>query len=224
MGKELTCRVRFGKQESTGRALLETNAILFRGDFRLKIAFREIKSVKALNGELLIDFAGGKPSFVLRPEAAKWAHKILHPKTVIEKLGVKEGHTVSAVGVTDADFLKQLRERSAKLVPGKPVKDCDVIFFGAGTAGELAKIRNLTPFLKKDGALWIVYPKGQKAITEGNVLTAGRKAGWKDVKVVGFSETHTALKCVLPLAKRRISPRRPAAWSNWRKARRSAED
>lgn len=53
-----------------------------------------------------------------------------------------------------------------------------------------------------DEALWMVYLKGQKAITEGDVLAAGRKAGWKDVKVVGFSETHTALKFVLPLATR----------------------
>ncbi|HKI11033.1 MAG TPA: hypothetical protein VKA02_02885 [Candidatus Acidoferrum sp.] len=202
MGKELTCTVRFGKQESTGKALLETNEILFRGGFRLKIALREIKSVKAVNGELLVDFPGGKAAFVLGAQAEKWAHKILHPKTVIEKLGVKERHTISAVGITDASFLKQLKERSAKLAPGKPVKDCDVIFLGAGTAGELAKIKSLTAFLKKDGALWIVYPKGQKAITEGDVLAAGRKAGWKDVKVVGFSETHTALKFVLPLAKR----------------------
>lgn len=202
MGKELTCTIRFDKQESTGKALLETNEILFRGGFRLKIALREIKSVKAVNGELLVDFPGGRAAFVLGAQAEKWAHKILHPKTVFEKLGVKEGHTVSLVGITDARFLKQLKERSAKRVHGKPVKDCDMIFLGAGSAGELAKIKSLTALPKKDGALWIVYPKGQKAITEGNVLAAGRKAGWRDIKVVGFSETRTALKFVLPLAKR----------------------
>jgi hypothetical protein len=202
MGKELTCTVRFGKQESTGKALLETNELLFRGGFRLKIALREIKSVKAVNGELLIDFPGGQAAFVLGAQAEKWAHKILHPKTVIEKLGVKEGHTVSVIGAANGDFLKQLKGRAAQVTTGGPAKDCDIIFLGAGTAGELAKIKNLTAFLKKDGALWIIYPKGQKAITEGGVLAAGRKAGWKDVKVVGFSETHTALKFVLPLAKR----------------------
>jgi hypothetical protein len=51
-------------------------------------------------------------------------------------------------------------------------------------------------------ALWIVYPKGQKQITENDVLAAGRKSGLKDVKVVGFSATHTALKFVIPLAER----------------------
>jgi len=39
-------------------------------------------------------------------------------------------------------------------------------------------------------------------ITENGVLRIGRKAGLKDVKVVGFSPTHTALKFVLPVEKR----------------------
>jgi hypothetical protein len=202
MGNEVTCKVRFGRQESTGKTLLETNEILFRGHFRLKIPFREMKSVQAVDGELLVDFPGGKAAFVLGAQAEKWAHKILHPKTVLEKLGVKDGQTVSAVGIADASFLQQLKERAGQLATEKPLKNCDVIFFGAETASELAKIKKLMAFLKKDGALWIVYPKGQKIITEGHVLAAGRKAGLKDIKVVGFSETHTALKFVLPLAKR----------------------
>ncbi len=224
MGKELTCTVRFGNQESTGKALLETDDILFRGGFRLKIALRDIKSLRAVNGELLVDFPGGKAAFVLGAQAEKWAHKILHPKTVIEKLGVKETHAVSVIGAANGDFLKQLKELGAQVTTGTPPKDCDVIFFGAGTAGELSRIGKLMTSLKKDGALWILYPKGQKVITERDVLAAGRKAGWKDVKVVGFSETHTALKFVLPLAKRGISPRRQAASSSWRKAPRSAMD
>ncbi len=51
-------------------------------------------------------------------------------------------------------------------------------------------------------ALWVVYPKGMKHITENDVLAAGRKCGLKDVKVVAFSVTHTALKFVIPVAKR----------------------
>jgi hypothetical protein len=39
-------------------------------------------------------------------------------------------------------------------------------------------------------------------VTENDVIGAGRKTGLKDVKVVGFSPTHTALKFVMPLDKR----------------------
>jgi hypothetical protein len=55
-------------------------------------------------------------------------------------------------------------------------------------------------------ALWIVFPKGKPKtpdnITERDVFSVGRATGLKDVKVVGFSATHTALKFVIPLSKR----------------------
>jgi hypothetical protein len=37
MGQEANCKARFGKQVSAGRAMLETDYVLFRGDFRVKI-------------------------------------------------------------------------------------------------------------------------------------------------------------------------------------------
>ena len=76
------------------------------------------------------------------------------------------------------------------------------IFFAADSAKDLSQVSKLAKQLKGAAALWIVYPKGQKQITENDVLTAGRKSGLKDVKVVGFSPTHTALKFVIPVEKR----------------------
>ena len=60
----------------------------------------------------------------------------------------------------------------------------------------------ISKLLQGATALWIVYPKGQKHIAENDVLAAGRKIGLKDVKVIGFSPTHTALKFVIPVANR----------------------
>ncbi len=89
MGNEANCKVQFGKQRSEGTALLETSEILFRGEFRLKIPFSTIKSVKALDGELRLQTAKGLAVFHLGAGAEKWREKILHPKSRIEKLGVK---------------------------------------------------------------------------------------------------------------------------------------
>lgn len=202
MGDEVKCTVRFGEQESAGKALLETNELIFRGDFRLKIPLRAMKSVKAADGELRIEFPEGKATFLLGPLAEKWAHKILHPKTVMERLGVKENQNVSVIGVADPDFRKELKDRAGKLSMGKAANASDTVFLCAESKSELAKIKAVGKLLKKDGGLWIVYPKGQKQITEADVLAAGRKAGLKDVKVVGFSATHTALKFVIPLSAR----------------------
>jgi len=200
MGAEVQCRVRFGKQGSTGRALLETSEIIFRGDFRLRILFAEIKTVKAVKGELRVRFAEGEAVFELGAAAEKWAAKILHPKSVIEKIGVKPGGKAVVLAVKDADFLKQLRARVE--CTEKVARGWETIFFGAESAADVKRVAALAKLLAPAGALWIVYPKGRKEITELGVLNTGRVAGLKDVKVVGFSATHTALKFVIPLAKR----------------------
>ena len=56
--------------------------------------------------------------------------------------------------------------------------------------------------MKKTGALWVVYPKGQKHIAQNDVMAAAKSAGLVDVKVVSFSDTHTALKLMIPISRR----------------------
>jgi hypothetical protein len=202
MGNEATCRVRWGKQQSEGKALLETSEILFRGDFRLKIPFSTIKSAEAVDGELRLLTPEGLAVFHLGATAEKWREKILHPKSRIEKLGVKPGAKVSLLGDFDAEFLREIGGLAGSLGKGKVTPDAEYIFLDAGSKEELAAVSKLARAIKGAAALWIVYPKGHKDITENDVLAAGRKAGLKDVKVVGFSLTHTALKFVIPLEKR----------------------
>jgi hypothetical protein len=85
MGNEATCTVRFGKQKSKGKALLETSEVLFRGDFRLKIPFSSIKSAKSAGGELRVQTPEGLAVFELGDTAAKWRDKILHPSQAWSK-------------------------------------------------------------------------------------------------------------------------------------------
>lgn len=202
MGNELKCTVRFGKETSEGKALLETSEILFRGDFRLKIPFASIKSAKAVDGELHLQTANGLAVFELGPAAEKWREKILHPKSRIEKLGVKAGARVSMVGNFEAELFEELRDLETIVTKDKVAADSDAVFFAADSQKELSQVAKIAKSVKGAAALWIVYPKGQKGITENDVIAAGRKTGLKDVKVVGFSSTHTALKFVIPLDKR----------------------
>ena len=203
MGAEIKCRARFGGKVSEGRALLETNEILFRGEFRLKILLREIKKVRAVDGELRVNSRQGEAVFELGAAAEKWAEKILHPKSVMEKIGVREGSKAVVVDMTDQKFLKELKGRAE--CTNKVVRGSETIFFGAESATDLKRVPTLARALAPAGALWIVYPKGQTAIREVDVIDAGRKAGLKDVKVVGFSSTHTALKFVIPLTGRSLA-------------------
>jgi len=202
MGNEMSCKVRFGKQESDGKALLETSEILFRGDFRLKTPFSTIKSAKAVDGELRLQTAEGLAVFQLGAAAEKWCEKILHPKSRIEKLGVKHGARVSLLGDFDAGFLAEIGKLSKSVSKSKIAANSEWIFFAADSKQDLGAMPKISKSMKGAAALWIVYSKGQKHITENDVLAAGRKEGLKDVKVVGFSSTHTALKFVIPLANR----------------------
>ena len=202
MGHELPCTVRSGGKTASGKALLETSEIIFRGDFRLKIPFGSLMSVVAHEGELRLKWADDSAVLELGEQAEEWAHKILHPKTTVEKLGIKPGLVISAVAMGDGDFVKDLRAKANRFSDSKPLNDSDLIFFGAEEAGDLVRARKLVPSLSSAGALWIVYSKGRQQITELQVLNAGRAAGLVDVKVVSFSATHTALKFVRPKTRR----------------------
>jgi hypothetical protein len=202
MGNELKCTVRFGKEVSEGKALLETSEVLFRGEFRLKIPFASIQSAKAVDGDLLLQTADGLAVFEIGSAAEKWREKILHPKTRFEKIGVKPGAKVSLFGNFDADFLSELKSLDAAVIKDKVAAGADAVFFAADSLKELSSVAKVAKSMKGATALWIVYPKGQKSITESDVIAAGRKKGLKDIKVVGFSSTHTALKFVIPLDKR----------------------
>ncbi len=192
MGNEANCVARFGKQKARGKALLETSELVFRsedGAMRLKFTFAEIKSAAAADGELRVEVPEGAAIFELGANAAKWCEKILHPKTRLEKLGIKPNAAVSLVGDFAADFLAELHAQTKNVSNGKVAADTEWIFFTADSAKDLSQVPKFAKSLKGAAALCIVYPKGQKQITENDVLAAGRKSGLKDVKVVGFSPT-----------------------------------
>jgi hypothetical protein len=205
MGNEAKCVVRLGKQRSRGKALLETAEVIFRaedGALRLKIPFSTITSVFAEDGELRMEIPEGLATFELGANAAKWREKILHPKTRMEKLGVKSGDAVAVAGDFDSGFVGELNAAAGRGNTGKISGALDWIFLAVNSSTELSQIAKMAKNLKGPAALWVVYPKGQKGITENDVLAAGRKAGLKDIKVVGFSGTHTALKFVIPVGRR----------------------
>ena len=68
------------------------------------------------------------------------------------------------------------------------------------------KIRSLVSYLKKDGMLWISWPKKSSSISstidKWSVMNIGQKAGLVDVKVASINEDWSALKFVYRLADR----------------------
>lgn len=192
MGQQIECTVESAGRKSQGLALLESNEIVFRGDFRLRIPRAAIKNVAASDGKLEIEWPEGSAIFhsgtaASHSVAKRWAARISNPPSRVDKLGIKPGMSFRAIGRLDQDFLAELKERGAN--PRK--ENADVVFLAANLKSALDQMPGIAA-----GALWIVYPKGLQAITEKDVLVAGRAAGLVDVKVAAFSATHTALKFV----------------------------
>jgi hypothetical protein len=122
-------------------------------------------------------------------------------KSLIEKLGVKPGARVSVVGVNDPAFLSDLQRAGAD-VSRRRRKSSDLVFVAVDEAGDLDRLAELEPYLERNGAAWAVFPKGRKELREVDVIAAGVGAGLVDNKVVRFSDTHTALRFVIPVARR----------------------
>lgn len=210
MGQQATCTLKFAGKTLEGTAWLEHKDLVFRGPERLVIPLRDITSATAEGGRLRVTFGGKTADFDLGAAAPKWAERITNPPSRLDKLGIKPDSTVLPIGFKDEAFAEEVRARGAKIVRTRPAGGVDAIFFGASRREDLTRLSDAVQSMKPNGALWVVRPKGTKAITEAETMAAGKRAGLVDVKVVSFSETHTAEKFVIPVAKRatpsRVSP------------------
>lgn len=115
-------------------------------------------------------------------------------RPLLDKLGLRPGMSVAVMGDFSAEFRAQLRGRAAE-VAGEP-DDCDLVFLAADDRTQLRQLPGVVGRLRRDAALWVVRPRGSPLISEREVLAAGLAAGVVDVKVVHFSETHSAAKFV----------------------------
>ena len=121
MGNEAKCRAFLDGKGVSGRALLETEELIFRGPPGVRAVFRfgELSKVSAEAGSLILVSKGGaRAELELGERAAKWAEKIRSPKGRLEKLGVTGDSVVALSGAPLEDgFLAELDAR-AKSVSG----------------------------------------------------------------------------------------------------------
>jgi hypothetical protein len=207
MGLDARCEATLGPDRalrSSGRAQLETSELIFQGDFRVRVPVAEIQRLEIDGEALSVRWPGGTLRLQLgAAAAARWADKIRHPPSRLDKLGVKPTSRAAIVGALDDAFLDELTARAAAVTPGAPGSLVDLVFFAVSKRTDLARVRSLVRMIEPDGAIWIVRPKGSVVVGEQDVRAAGRAAGLVDVKVAAFSATHTADKYVIPVGERR---------------------
>ncbi len=123
---------------------------------------------------------------------------------LLDKLGVRPGCRIALVGLDDAGFRAQIAERTDDVTDGQPSPDTDLVFLAADSVAELGLLDRLQARLRPAGAIWVVSRKGRAStLRDVEVIAVAKSVGLVDNKVVSFSETHTALRLVIPLARRK---------------------
>lgn len=130
------------------------------------------------------------------------AERSYEGRPLLEKLGVKTGMRIAVVNVPDDTFMSDLRARTDDITLGLPLPDTDAVFVAVDGPDDVAQLGELRERIKSNGAVWAVFRKGRKDFNENDVLRLGLETGLVDVKVVRFSDTHTALKFVIRKAER----------------------
>jgi Protein of unknown function (DUF3052) len=124
----------------------------------------------------------------------------IYTTPLIDKLGIRIGMRVAILGVADEVVRAEAADRTSDLTDGWPEPDTDIVLLGADSLEELASLPELATRIRPNGAIWVVSRKGRSATLRGvDVIDAARDAGLVDNKVASFSETHTALRLVIPV-------------------------
>jgi hypothetical protein len=204
MGYDAECDVRLDGQTASAKAVLEQKDLVLRGPLRLSIPLARISEATASDGWLRVRFDGRLAEISLGPAAQKWAQRITNPPSRLAKLGVKEGVRILLVGAVEEAFVEELRAAGATALRrmGRGTPAFDVIFLAVERRESLEQLEALASKIVPSGAIWTLRAKGQRAVTEADTMSAGKRAGLVDVKVVSFSDTLTAEKFVIPVAKR----------------------
>jgi len=202
MGIETTCRVETEAGAGEAKVLLETEELIVRGALKARIPLKSVEAAVVDGRKLIVSHGKSRTVLHLGPQAARWADRILNPRSRLEKLGVKPGMVVSCQGITDTALKDELTSAGATVSWGRIKKDSDLILLGVERDAELSRIAPAVASVRPDGAIWVIHPKGKEGVKDTAIFGAGREAGLVATKVAKFSESHTAEKLVVPVAKR----------------------
>lgn len=202
MGIETTCRVETEAGTGDAKVLLETEELIVRGALKARIPLKSVEAAVVDGRKLIVSHGKSRTVLHLGPEAARWADRILNPRTRLEKLGVKPGMLVSCQGIADPALQDELTAAGATVSWGRIRKDSDLILLGVERDAEVSRITPAVASLRPNGAIWVIHPKGKEGVKDTTIFSAGREAGLVATKVAKFSESHTAEKLVVPVARR----------------------
>ncbi len=201
MGLEARCQVTWNGETRISGVHLDSAVVEVRGRPTLKLPFASVRRTSIRGGELVLEADSGTLVLSLGPAASAWAAKIVSPPSRAKKLGLRAGQRVCIIGVTDASLEAELLAAGAERVDDGA--RADAVFYAVSAPHQLDRLSALRSAIEPDGAIWVVRIKGKAAtVKEAELMAAAKAAGLVDIKVVAFSETHSADKLVIPVKER----------------------
>lgn len=120
-------------------------------------------------------------------------------KTVVEKLLIKEGYRVAIVNPPNGylDSIGKLPEKATKVEISAGNLDFIQSFITSRKDLE-ASLQGLKTALKRDGLLWITYPKGTSKtkadINRDSINAYAKTVGLQGVAMISIDDTWSALR------------------------------
>jgi hypothetical protein len=129
-------------------------------------------------------------------------------RDVLDKLGLKPGHAVRAVGGGDKALLARVRERvGVALRAGGLVRagQADVVLYWPRRADEITPtLAGLCQGIVDNGGIWVFTAKrGQRSasgmdyLNHADLIPLGLAAGLVDNKICSVSDTESAMRFVI---------------------------
>jgi hypothetical protein len=167
----------------------------------LRVPYTDVTEVWQYGRFVHIRFPGGEARLDLgdHRRATRIAHKMEEAPSPLEALGARRGDLVAVMGLPDAWLYRLVRTRKLAAAKTDPPSGVDLLVVGVTDRGSLASLGSVHRLLRKDGSLWVVYPRDQDTIGADDVIAAGRALAMQDVMELQVSARQAALKFVAPL-------------------------
>jgi hypothetical protein len=190
MGREATCRCKWGAEEADCKVLLEGRELILRSGMRRRVSVSSMAGVAARGNKLVFHVGNDHVELGLGSEAAqRWAKAIVSPPpSLASKLGISATTRLSVIGEVESEELKAAIAE-AMVAQGREV---DLTLICLSTQSEVDQ------YLARgtlSGPLWIVYPKGASSeVKESDLRGLLRSRGLIDTKIAAVSAKHTAIR------------------------------
>ena len=128
------------------------------------------------------------------------AEKDYSHRAVTDKLGLKPGFVVRAVGRGDKDLLARVREKIGRAVSRSDKTPADVILYWPKSAGEITgALIELKTAIVANGGIWVITAKRGLPgyINQDSVIPLGLAAGLVDNKICSLSDEESAMRFVI---------------------------